>query len=365
VWPWALAALVLTAACWTMPALEQVENDPGNLTMIVRTAEHRGPSLGADVGWHAIVRSIGMRPWWLYVPASEWQRKYEVLEKPSSLASGSTLAILAALVVVMLLGAGVRRWDVVAGALIGLGLCAAIGLEAASNPSAKLLAETLGYTMWWGSELGLWVWLVLAWALWLALGGALRAGMRLLLRAVRARAGAATGGWPARARVAGVGLASLAGVAVVAAIGGAVAATAKPDSHIYDYRPIAQIATGIERLIPPGANIDFGLGPLNMTTQPMEPAIRFLLVRHRDRPMAEGSFPRLGSYYELYDRPVQWIVHLNDGVRRWPGCKLVARVHYVSPWGHETLSAWVGRAPRTPTTPARRPTAASRRASRS
>ena len=54
--------------------------------MIVRTVEHRGPTLGATVGWHAVVRSVGVRPWWLYVPASEWERKEDVRATPSSAA---------------------------------------------------------------------------------------------------------------------------------------------------------------------------------------------------------------------------------------------------------------------------------------
>ncbi|HTW42636.1 MAG TPA: hypothetical protein VMD79_10010 [Solirubrobacteraceae bacterium] len=352
VWPWALAALAVVVACWTLPAIDQSENSPGNLTMIVRTAEHRGPTLGASVGWHAVVRSIGEHPWWLYVPASEWERKHDVLAKPSAAAVSSTRAILAALLLVVLLGACLRRWDAATAALIGLGLCAAIGLEAASNPSAQLLAETLGYTMWWGSELGLWVWLVLAWALWLTVAALVQLVARplrqLVARALGRLAAASPRAWLAsvqlaHVRRAAVAIASLASIVVVAALGDAVAATAKPDSHAYDYRPIHEIAAGIERVIPPGVNIDYGLGPLDLTTQPMEPAIRFLLVRHRDRPMAEGSFPRLGSYYELYDRPVQWRLLLTDATRPQRHMTLAARVRFTGPWGPVELSAWVQR----------------------
>src|ERR1039457_7000403 len=85
-----------------------------------------------------------------------------------------------------------RRWDLSAAALIRPGMCGAIGIEAASNPATTLLAATLGYTMWWGSELGFWVWLILAWALWLGLVGLSRPAIRLLERRWRAhRRGAA------------------------------------------------------------------------------------------------------------------------------------------------------------------------------
>ena len=68
----------VAAACWTPPAIDEIENNPGNLTLIVRTIEHRGPSSARTVGWNAIVRTSASRPWWLYVPATEWDRKYDV-----------------------------------------------------------------------------------------------------------------------------------------------------------------------------------------------------------------------------------------------------------------------------------------------
>ena len=80
----------------------------------------------------------------------------------------------------------------------------------------------------------------------------------------------------------------------------------------------------------------------------MEPALRFLLVRHGDRVMAPGSFPRLGSYYELRGHPYQWVVYLTDGTRAAPHMRLVSRVAFRSPWGQEVLSAWVRRAGRRP-----------------
>ena len=106
-------------------------------------------------------------------------------------------------------------------------------------------------------------------------------------------------------------------------------------------RPTRAVAAGIERLIPAAQTINFRFGHLGLGTQPMEPAIRFFLVRHGDRVLANGSFPRLGSYYELYHRPVQWTVYLADGSAPRRHMTLAARVHFVDAWGRETLSAWV------------------------
>jgi hypothetical protein len=340
VWPWALAALAVAAACWWGPAIDQIENNPGNLATIVRTAEHRGQALGASVGWHAVVRSVGVRPWWLYVPASEWERKYDVRATPSAQAFDSTIAILAALALAGLTGALLRRFNLTAAAVIGLGLCAAIDVQAAANPSARLLAETLGYTMWWGSELGLWIWLVLAWALWLGLAGL----SRPVLHALAGRLGAHRRAALAPMRIPAIALASLASLTAVILVGNAVAATGKPDSHVYEYRPTRALASAIERAIPSGATIAYHLGPLDLGTQPMEPAIRFFLVRHGDRPLADGSLPRLGPYYEQYRRPVRWVLYLTDDAARPRRMTLAGRVRFRSPWRQETLSAWVRRA---------------------
>jgi hypothetical protein len=144
-------------------------------------------------------------------------------------------------------------------------------------------------------------------------------------------------------RLLAIVLGSLGALAGLVAVGAAVAETAKPDSHVYEYRSIRRLVAGIERHVPGGRTIGYRFGPLDTGTQPMEPAIRFLLVRHRDRVLANGSFPRLGSYYELYNRPVQWIVDLSDGARPEPGMTLAARVRFTSPWANELVSAWVMR----------------------
>lgn len=350
--PWALAAVAVAAVCWAPPAIDQLENDPGNLAMIVRTAQHRGATLGAGAGRRAVARSVGVRPWWLYVPASEWERKADVRAAPlSRLQSDSAIAILLLLAAVGAGGALARRWELASAAAIGLGLSAAIGLEAASNPSGRLLSGTLGYTMWWGSELGLWVWLIVAWGMWLSV---LAAGRRLVRQARLAKWSrlarqSRLSRWrrlvqPGRARAVAVATACTAALAGVAVAGAAVASDARRDSHAYDYRPIRSLAATLEAAIPPGRTVAFHFGPLDMATQPMEPAIRYLLVRHGDRPLADGSFPRLGDYYVQGHRRVQWVVHLADGTRAPRRMRLVGRVRFVSPWGRETLSAWVRRA---------------------
>jgi hypothetical protein len=273
------------------------------------------------------------------VPASEWDRKSDVRATPSSGATDSTIAVLAALALVVALSAFALRWDLAAAALIGLGMCGAIAAETASNPASPLLAGTLGYTMWWGSELGFWVWLILAWALWLSLVALSRPGLRALRRYLRVHRPRL----PLRVPLVVTVLASLAGIGGTYAVGTAVAATGKPDSHVYEYAPVNAIAARLDQLIPRGQTINYRFGPLDVGTQPMEPAVRFMLVRHGDRVLARGSFARLGPYYELYHRRYQWIVDMRDGTKRQPHAILAARVGFADPWGYDTVSVWVQR----------------------
>ena len=203
--------------------------------------------------------------------------------------------------------------------------------------------------MWWGSELGFFVWLVLAWALWLGLWTALRPRVR---RAVEGHS------WrlPARARTTSLAAASAACLGATVGVGAAVASTTHPDSHIYEYHPTRVLAAAIERAVPSRTTIDYHtLGTLPPGTQPIEPALRFFLVRHGDRVLARGSYQRLGAYYELYDRPYRWEVLLVNGDRLIRRMTLVARVHVTDGWGTQTLSAWVRQVPRTPRTATLRP----------
>jgi hypothetical protein len=339
IWPWSLAAVLVVVACWALPVKEQLQGNPGNLTMIARTVEHRGTTVGGTVGWNALARSLGSRPWWLHVPASEWERKYDVRHAPGTTGTDATLALLAGLVLALAAGAYRRRWDLFAAALIALGLCGAMVLQVANNPASRLLSETLGYTTWWGSELGFWVYLVLVWAVWLGLG-ALAA---MLVDRFAARAGRGRPSPPAWLRPVALALGALGVLAGLAVVGAAVAKTEKPDSHVYEYRPTRALADSLTRLVPPSRTVEYRFGALDLGTQPMETALRFMLVRHGDRVLAQGSFPRLGSYYEPHGQRYQWIVLVGDGTRAPAHMRLAGRMSFTDPWGRDVLSAWVER----------------------
>jgi hypothetical protein len=348
---WSAAALAVVAICWSAPVIQQFTESPGNMTLVVQSATRSKQTLGASVGWHAIVRAVGVRPWWLYVPLDRWQRKHDIRVTPRAGAVASCIALLAALLVAMLAGLALGRRDIAAGALIGFVLCGALAAVAATTPTPRLLAVSLGYTMWEGSQAGMWVWLMLAWSAWLGLGWALRAWVRPRLAGVRARRSSDTVRRPRspaflRSSLAAV-LASAAGVGAIGAVGVAVAATAKPDEHAAVYRPTASLAASLERVIPAGRSVEL-LANLGYSTMVIKPAIRYLLARHGVRALGQGSKARIGDWYELYDRPFQYVVYLRDGVTSPAnGSRLIDRVRVVDGTGAHVVSAWVSAQPPT------------------
>jgi hypothetical protein len=281
-----------------------------------------------------VVRAVGIPPWWLRTPKSRWQRKYEVRSEPSVLATNSTIAMLAALVLVTAVALMRRHRAVATLALTALVLCPALGAVAASTPTPRRLSATLGYTMWWGSQAGMVVWLALAWVLLLVLAWA----VRKLVRAVRRRRastapeheGSPSGSpslpdrpahsdlpapprpaSPSRRAALGATLLTLAGIGAAAAVGNAVAAKATPDEHTTLYRPIKAIDARLARLVPRGGSVVLE-GTLDGATEPIKPSLRYFLVARGTRVLAPGSYLRLGTWYELYRRPYREAIYLSD-----------------------------------------------------
>jgi hypothetical protein len=321
VWRWALAAALVAVACWTAPAIDQIEGHPGNLTRIVRTATVAKSTLGANVGWHAVVRAIGVPPWWLKHPRSPWERKVDVRSGSGTLASVSCLLMLCALLAITALGLLRRRAELWAGALAALVLCAALAVVAATTPSERLLSATLGYTMWWGSPAGMFVWLIIGFSIATLVSERLTARGPSRLRA------------PALASAVGIGAAALAA--------GAVAATQGADYHLSEYQPLNAMYAGLDRDIPARRTVRLmtALGP---ATFRFKMAARFAMVRRGIRPLVPGRDVRLGAWYELDHHRYDCAVHVNDGsARPSPGAALVAQVTYREGPASYPVTIWV------------------------
>jgi len=161
--PWLVAALVLALVCWSGPLIDQAFNRPGNLLQLARAAQTDTASLGPSVGARAVVRTIGIPPWWIRQPRGALERIGDLDNAPDALATGTALLVLAGLMGVVAGGLWRRLVDVVAGGVLALALCAAVGLATASVPRASFAST--GYALWWTSAAGMWIWLILGWSL--------------------------------------------------------------------------------------------------------------------------------------------------------------------------------------------------------
>lgn len=383
---WGVATVLVAGACWSATIVGQLSEHPGNLTLVVETATRHKQTLGAEAGWNAVVRAVGVTPWWLRTPKSRWQRKYEVRSRPGTLARRSTIALLAALALVLAVCALRRRRAPATLALCALVLCPALGAVAAQTPRPPLLSATLGYTMWWGSQAGMIVWLALAWAAWLVLAWALGGAARPLFHRIAAvqarRPQAVTGGTgaapasetrtgtaaapaskarpgtaAARASEARTGVAwsratavastalSLLAVGATAAVAKTVADRAQPDEHVAIYRPVRAIDARLARLIPRGGSVLLE-GKLDGATEPVKPSVRYFLVTRGNRVLAPGSSLRLGTWYELYHRPYREAIYLGDV----PGApvrhvRLVFETSFREGGHLNTIYVWLSRRP--------------------
>jgi hypothetical protein len=215
--PWLVAAILVALVCWSGPLVDQATNRPGNVVLVVRAATSDQPTLGLDQGWRALVHAIGVLPWWLRDPQVPFERLVDLAIAPGAVATGSTILMLGGLAATTLWARRRRRGDVVAAGALALVLCASLALVTASTPERSV--DTLGYSLRWASPVGMWVWLTLGWSLAMFIrrppGLASRAGVALPVLRQRSAFTAA-------------------GVCLVAAVGGVVAASGELIREPYD-----------------------------------------------------------------------------------------------------------------------------------
>jgi hypothetical protein len=182
--------------------------------------------------------------------------------------------------------------------------------------------------MWWGSQAGMWVWLVVAWVAWLALAPRVLALARALPRLALGQR------WR-------LSMAVASGVLAVGAAGAAASSSEQPDEHAALYRPIAELGSHLTSMFAAGETVALD-GRLDVSPMPIKPALRYLLVRNGVRVLSRGAYQRLGDSYELDHRSYDATVYVGDRLRP-PAAdtRLVARARYVDGWGPWTVSVWV------------------------
>jgi hypothetical protein len=286
---WLLAALVVGAVCWTPPIVDQIEHSPGNLRLVARAPFAHEPKVGWTIGWHAAVQAVGVPPWWLSIPKDQFDRALTVKQSPDALAGGSAVVVLAGLALVTLAGLRRRRADVSAVGALGLVLCAALASVTARTPANAHLAAALGYTLWWGSPAGMFVWLALGWS-----------AVALLPSRLRA------------ARIPRPALASALGVAGALAIGAAVAAAEKTDEHRQMYTALRTIGDRVRAVVPRGQAVWVGGSPGIVGV--LKAGLRYEL-RQSDIRAAFPGRTRWGPWFDLGRRHYAYAIYLRDARR--------------------------------------------------
>jgi hypothetical protein len=310
---WVVAACVVGVVCWAAPVVEQITERPGNFVALARTAAAGEPTLGLEIGWKALVRTVGVPPWWTLVPDSASERLSDLAQPAGVVRSLTAALVLAALVAVIVLGRRRGRRDVVAAGALGLVLCLAIGFVAASTPSSGLLGLSIGYTLWWGSPGGIFVWLVLAWS--------------------------AAVLWPRR-----LGrplLAGAAALAVAVAVVWMVRAGAGENLQRPTYSPMRTIVSRLEAAVPPGTSVlvESTHRTSNFNTEfDFEMGSAYVLRRH-GADVLSRNWKGIGSSYDLDGhRPDQVLrVSVDPGPVARPG-RLIARLPVGSQFVTVTLA---------------------------
>jgi hypothetical protein len=218
---WGLVAVAVAAIAWSAPVIEQVTHSPGNLVLAKRAAAADLPRFGKRVGYHAIVRAVGVPPWWLRQPQDSIPRFFETLGTPSRFAEGTAILVFLGLAGVTLLAALRRRADVAWGAAIGLVCCVALATVAAATPTEGQLFASITYTLGWGAPAGMFAWLMLGW------------GAAVLLA-------------PQRLAVPRWRLAPAVGLAAAAVVAVLVAVNPKPDDRERAYDALQLIRTRVD-----------------------------------------------------------------------------------------------------------------------
>lgn len=338
---WWLAALAVAALCWSAPLIDLLEHGRSNFSVIAEAATLSKPTMGLAAGWHALVRAIGVPPWWLLAPRGPFARLADVRISPGLGAQITAAAILALLAGAALAGVRRRRPDVTAAAASALGLCGALVAVAAQTPTRASLVTSLGYTLWWASPAGMWVWLSLPWAAaTLAAGSAWRpAGFGGV--AWRMRLGRA--GWP-RAGA----LAWAAAAAALLGVGLAAALSQQGDTDRVEYRPVRAAIAALDRALPARAGTVLFTGSPGTTDNflafDVRAALMYDLRRRGLHPITSGGTHRLGPYYEsrgagAADHVVYvWVDH---GAER--GQRVIARLAVGAAPGAKRVTIALGR----------------------
>jgi hypothetical protein len=279
---WWLATLAVVAICWAAPLAESVVHRPGNFEQIARSALREKSTFGAKSGVYAVVRTVGVPPWWLRSPRTPFDRVADVTYSPPATAWISAGLVVLGLAALTALAFVRRRRDLAAGGALALVLLPPLALVTSSTPTSGLLFGTIGYSLWWAHPAGMFIWLTTGFIAARSWAPAWEPG-----RAVR-----------------------VAGVAAVAVVGLLVALSAGPDRLEGAY-PLAHHLTDAARTQAPSGQTVLVDGSNTALGFELQGAAVLALRKRGPRPVS--TLPGIGTPYNPARRAHQSELRISDG----------------------------------------------------
>jgi hypothetical protein len=293
--------------------LEEAVHRPGNVERVIQVATSGKPTLGSTYGWHSVVRAVGVTPWWLRAPQVPFARISDVVNPPGAASIATAAACFLALAALGVAGARVGRRDILAAALLALGLIIALGIVTTGTPSGHGLFAVISYTLWWASPAGMYCWLALGF-------GAVVVVMSRLDRGANRRRPVQPESVLPVLRVA----LPAAGLLAVLAVAGAVAARGKDDRLESAFGPSSAVAQAVRGPVR-GAGTVLVSGVSGEGSFVIQSAIVNEL-RRIGVPFVVSSLPGIGTRYDPAKRPHDAVVAVYAREAPASAGRVVARV---------------------------------------
>jgi hypothetical protein len=293
---WVAVSGAVAAICWSAPIIDQAldwagsDRGYGNLESLVELSDSRPQPVGRRGAAYAVVRAVGVPPWWLRAPQPEAVRAFEIFVRPSVGAILSALAILGGLAGLGFIALRRRRWDVVTACSLALVLCGSLAVVTASFPNGPGQIFPYAYASWWVSPTGMFVWLALGWS-----------AVSLLPRRVPA-------------------IPAWSGLAAVACVAAVVALSQGPDSQRDLYAPTRDMVEELEDALPEPASVRVDGPDLSLRSAAV------FGLRRNGADVGTDFGVQFGADYELERRRFDETIEIAEGAALPPGSRPVTRV---------------------------------------
>jgi hypothetical protein len=285
---WGTVAVIVGLLCWSGPIVDQAIHRPGNIVLDIRSATSDREVVGVTTGMRAVVRTLGVPPWWIRDPRNPLLRLVDIKTTPSTLSIVCALFVLGSVGLTLFFAARQHRLDIAIAAALSLWLSLSMAIVTASLPEGNLLLGLMRYMFSWASPVGMWVWVTLIWSV---------AVLILPRRATVSRL-------PVRYALAGTVLVTAASVWT------STSSVAKPEQ---DFAVIGDAASRVVREIPARQAVRIETTPGFMAGDFL-PAITYRLRREGSRVFVPQHYARqLGGRYRGGAADSPWTIRILEG----------------------------------------------------